>query len=237
MHAGRERGSRSESWSAGSGVTEARAREADRSVEESPRPIERDGAPPASRRRQRCGSPDGACPGERRLLSRLAPLIGQPVLGQEFDGCRMHRSILDRGAGWLDPILDRPHPPAIGRAADALATGISRVSVGTLLDPPDRARRPRQRPAAEGIKAAAARTARAARPANRSRTGGTMPRTRRRLSRIRPKPTASPTPTGSARRIEPHVSAKAGTMNVTVLAAVGVVRRRTRSESSYDLDN
>jgi hypothetical protein len=57
-----------------------------------------------------------------------------------------------------------------------------------------------------------------------------MPRTSTRLTRIRPNPTTKPTPTGSARTIEPQAMAKAGTMNVAVLAAVGVVCRRTRKK-------
>ena len=45
-----------------------------------------------------------------------------------------------------------------------------------------------------------------------------------------PNPTRRPTPTGSARTSEPHIRANAGTMKVAVLAAVGVVRRRTRKK-------
>ena len=45
-----------------------------------------------------------------------------------------------------------------------------------------------------------------------------------------PNPTRSPAPIGSARTSEPHRRANAGTMKVAVLAAVGVVRRRTRKK-------
>ena len=57
-----------------------------------------------------------------------------------------------------------------------------------------------------------------------------MPRTSTRLTRMSPNPTRRPTPTGSARTIEPQAMANAGTMNVAVLAAVGVVWRRTRKK-------
>ena len=60
--------------------------------------------------------------------------------------------------------------------------------------------------------------------------GSLMPRTSVRLTRMSPNPTSRPTPTGSARMIEPHAMANAGTMKVAVLAAVGVVRRRTRKK-------
>jgi hypothetical protein len=45
---------------------------------------------------------------------------------------------------------------------------------------------------------------------------------------ISPNPTTSSAPTGSPSAIAPHRMANAGTMNVTVLAAVADVRLSTR---------
>ena len=60
---------------------------------------------------------------------------------------------------------------------------------------------------------------------------GVIPSTSSKLTRMSPNPATRPTPTGSARAIELQVRANAGTMKVTVLAAVGVVRRRTRKKT------